>query len=54
MRPHHADSLMNFVLGADVDLSQFNAKDGKAAISALLKTVPTVETLNGGRSMAAE
>lgn len=54
LRPHQADSLLSDVLGADVDLSDFALEDGKAAVAALLKTVPTVESLSIGRSVAAE
>lgn len=54
LRPHQADSLLKDVLGAEVDIGEFALEDGKAAVAALLKTVPSVELLNRGRSVAAE
>ena len=54
LRPHQADGLLKEVLGAEVDIGEFALEDGKAAVAALLKTVPSVELLNRGRSVAAE
>ena len=55
LRPHQSDALLRSIYGADVDLSNFELADSKAAVAAIIDAVPTVESLNrnAGRSRAA-
>jgi type IV secretion system protein VirD4 len=52
MAAHQADGLISAVLGADVDLSGFGLADGKAAVAAIINTVPTVESLTPGKKVS--
>lgn len=54
LRPFQSDGLIAGMMGVDVDLSQFVMKDGKAKFASILDGVPTVESLNRGRGIAAE
>lgn len=53
LRPHQANSLVAGLMGANVDLSQYALKDGKAKLAMILDGVPTVESSKRGRSVAA-
>ena len=54
MRPHQANTLLNSVLGTDIDLTEFAREDGRNALASVLAQMPTVESLNRGRGVAAE
>lgn len=49
-----SDGLIAGLMGVDVDLGQFAMKDGKEKFAAILDGVPTVESLNRGKRVAAE
>ena len=53
LRPHQANGLVAGLMGANVDLSQYALKDGKAMLASLLDGVPTVQSSKRGRSAAA-
>ena len=52
LRPHQANGLVAGLMGANVDLSQYALKDGKAVLASLLDGVPTVASIKR-RSAAA-
>ena len=54
LQPHQSDALLGSIAGSKVDLTNLGIADGKAAIAAFLRNVPTVASLNRGRSIAAE
>lgn len=49
LQPHQSDGLLNAIMGTEVDLRGLGLSDGKAAVTAMIDAVPTVEALAYGR-----
>ncbi|UZO95021.1 Protein virD4 (plasmid) [Roseomonas mucosa] len=53
LKPHQSEGLLSSIFGTQVDLSNMGLDDARAAVSAIVGAVPTVESLNRGRGAAA-